>query len=192
MILATVFHPDLPVDYKAFASEIRAKGPNRPHTLLTICRPEDESEAAEFVFGLSDSFTRHYTGVTLTKGVSPLHLSNLMFQTAVKFLSAYKPEKHEPEGVPLVYLDPTYRPVAKRWMDQLQSEFFMNNAPPVMRMDGFTGAVVIGKKYPQTSVLIHQIPESQHWRNYLTWEMQRNAVETPLLGEFVKPRPKKP
>jgi hypothetical protein len=191
MILATVFHPDLPVDYKQLASEIRAKGPNRPHTLLAICRPEDESETAEWVFNLSDCFTRHYMGVTLADGNSPLHLSNMMFQTACRFLKAYKPEAHEPEGVPLVYLNPTWRPVGKRWMDILQGEFFMNGAPQVMRNGDSQGAVVIGKKYPETSILLDQVPENQHWRNYLTWEMQRNAVETPLLGELVKPRPVK-
>lgn len=199
MILATVYHSDLPLEYKTFAAALRSRGPNRPHTLLTLCRPADESAAVTFTHGLSDTFGRHYVGVTLSEGISGLHLSNLLFQTAVRFHAAYKHAKHEPSDVPMLYLDPMWWPINDRWLASLQTDYYQSGAPKVYgnphnpENPDYRAGVVLGKSYGKESALIDQIPETSHWRKFLAWEMFKDAVNTAQLGDredsYIRQRP---
>lgn len=199
MILAIPFHPSAPVDYNQVVSDIKRLAGNGSHTLLVISRPTDEQQGLDMVISLSQSFGRHYNAVLQQEGSTALQTANMLFATATRFLARYAPKAGEPSEVPLLYLDPTWRPKGKFWLDKLQSEWFLRGKPPVMGNPGdpenpdFRGGVILGKSYAASSALIDQMPDNQHWRKFLAWELFRNAVVTESIGDtnaaVLQPRP---
>lgn len=200
MILAIPFHPSVPVDYTKVVSEMIRLAGNKSHTALVISRPQDEQAGLDLTMSLAQSFGRHYHGVLQHAGKTPLDTANLLFRTATRFLKAYQPNPDEPKNVPLIYFDPLWRPRGKFWLDTLQSEWFLKGAPAVMGNPGnpeapdFKGGVILGKEYVEKSALIDHLPENEHWRKFLAWEMFKNAVVTSSIGEtadaVLQPRPK--
>lgn len=191
MILAVPYHPDLPVDYKRLAADFRKFSGNKNHTILILSRPQDEDAAYEVAMNLSPNFGRSFNASLLKEGATQIETSNAFFQTALRFLKTYKREKNEPEGMPLLYLDPNWRPKDHRWMDELQSEYFLQGAPGVMGVIGhracadFTAGVVIGPKYLAKSTLLDFLPPSAHWRKYLHDELCLHAVPTKSILDYL-------
>ena len=117
----------------------------------------------------------------------------------MRFLKAYKPDAGEPPNPPLLYLDPTWRPRKGFWLDKLQSEWFLKGAPAVMGNPGdpeapdFKGGILVGRAFVDRSTLLDQLPDNDHWRKFLAWELFRNAVVTDSIGDsdtaILQPRP---
>lgn len=199
MILAIPYHPSVPVDYTKVVSELVRLAGNKSHTALVISRPQDEQAGLDLSMSLSQSFGKHYHGVLQSPGKTTADTANLFFRTAMRFLKAYKPAQDEPKNTPLLYLDPTWKPRAKHWLDKLQSEWFLKGSPAVMGNPGnpeapdFKGAVVVGREYVEKSTLIDHLPDNEHWRKFLAWEMFKNHVLTDSIGDtpdaILQPRP---
>lgn len=188
MLLTLAHHPKVPVDYDRVVSDLKRLAGNGGHTILVISRPEDEQRGLDLAMSLSQSFGRHYHGVLQTSGNSIAETANLFFRTAMRFLAKYVPEKTEPEEVPMLYMDPTWRPKGKFWLDKLQSEWFLKGKPQIMGNPGdpekpdFEGGVIVGPSYAKSSTLVDQLPDDQHWRKFLAWEMFKSSVVTDSIG----------
>lgn len=172
---------------------------NKSHTAFVISRPSDEQAGLDLSMSLSQSFGRHFQGVLQHPGKTTADTANLFFRTAMRFLKAYKPDSSEPKDVPLLYLDPMWKPKGKFWLDQLQSEWFLKGAPAVMGNPGdpeapdFKGGVIVSKAFVEKSTLLDQLPDNEHWRKVLAWELFKNAVVTDSIGDtktaILQPRP---
>lgn len=197
MILCFPYHPALPLDYGKFTEELKRRLGNKSHTVLVLSRPQDEDAAFTIATNLSNTFGRHFTGVLVRDGSTPIETANMFFQTALRFLAQYdrKREAHEPPGTPMLYMDPTYRPEQNHWLSEIQSEFFLKGAPNVMGDYGspeapdFKGAFVISPKYAQTSTLVNFLDAKTYWRKFLAWELLANSVFTDSISELVTLRP---
>jgi len=183
--------PVLPTqDNTAIAGVLRRRGSGQNHTLVVISRAEDEDIAFKFATELEDGFHRTLT-VTVTKeGTSGIHNSNLVFREAMRVLTTYVPDRKEMADPALMYFDPSYRPVKNHWLDSIQAEYYLNNAPVVFGRTApdatgapvMQGPVVFSREFPKKSGLLDSLPENTHWRQYLCWELNNHAVKTNLIG----------
>lgn len=200
MLLALPYHPSLPVSYERVVADIKRLAGNMQHGVLVISRPQDEQAGLDIAMDLSSSFGRHFTATLVKEGSTPIETANMFLATSLRFLAKYRPEHPpEPVEVPMVYLDPQWRPRAKHWLDRLQGEWFLRGKPPVLgnykdpEKPDFEGAVVFGPSYPRKSSLIDFLPADNHWRRFLAWEMFQNSVLTDSIGDdpkaLVHPRP---
>lgn len=203
MILGVPYHPAI-TDYKTLISDLRKRGQLLNHSLVVICHPDHEAEAYGLGTELSDMFQRSANSVVASSERRKFGLSNDFFRAAVRYVESYKSKAGELEDPAILYLDPTYRPARSNWMDSIQAEYYLNNAPKVFGKsktddDGakiFQGPLVISKNYYKSSGLINFMPENTQWREYLKWELTKNSVETNLIGNgsqdsVLKPLPSK-
>lgn len=157
-------------DYDALARVIAKLGTNPKHTLTTVATPEDDNLAYDFLTSLADCFgSVRRVIVTHTEG-TPIDRSNRFLRAAI---DAYLPT--DPK-FPMLYFDPTQRPIAPHWLDVLQSNYFHCATPEVFGkfLAGKPiGSILFSMKYFQTSTLLNFIPPNQHWRNFLSGEMSR-------------------
>lgn len=191
MILATVYHPELPVDYAQLTKELKAcRGSD--HSVLVLSRRDDEDGAIDLTTKLSIIFGRHFVGRLLNNGQSMIGTSNEFLVTALRFLKAYKPEGIEPKDTPMLYFDPTWRPKKRHWLDKLQAEYFLRGAPTVMAdrtSEGFRGPVIFSREYLEKSALVNFLSPTQHWRKFLASELAGHCVHSTGLAELCEPRP---
>lgn len=200
MIVTIPYHPKVEVDYDRVVTDLKKLAGNGAHSVLILARPEDEQRGLDIAMSLSQSFGRHFSGVLQHGGRTPAETANLFFRTAIRFLSKYVPTANEPEEVPMLYLDPTWRPKGKFWLDNLQSEWFRKGKPAIMGNPGdpenpdYQGGVIVGPSFPKKTTLTEQLPDNQHWRRFLAWEMFSNGVVTDSIGTHDKavlqPRPR--
>ncbi len=158
--------------YPALAKSIVKLGANPKHTLMTLNTPEDDGIAYEFAVTLADHFG----------AVKRVVISNPAVDKANQFLRAavraYLPT--DPK-FPMLYFDPTQRPIAPHWLDVLQSNYFHCATPEVFGkfLAGKPiGAILFGMKYFQTSTLLNFVPPNQHWRNFLGADLLRRNEPT--------------
>ena len=93
----------------------------------------------------------------------------------------------------MLYFDPTYRPAAVNWVDQLQAEFYLKDSPAVMAktltegkgetfVRSTVGPVVIGRKFLKDCTLIDYLDDRQHWRVRMCHELAKDCKETAQIG----------
>lgn len=186
MILCTPLIPKL-TDYTAYAEDIRKRGKLLNHLHLVVSRQEDEAEAYEFGQGLSDLFLRSNFFAIPEKKRGGLQLANDLFRAAARCVSEHVSREGELSDPALLYMDPSYRPLSNRWLDEIQADYYFRKAP--MFFGRFTpeehllqGPVVISKAMYKASGLLAFVPENIHWRTYLRHEVNANSAETKLIG----------
>jgi hypothetical protein len=47
----------------------------------------------------------------------------------VRTIRDHRQKEGEADNIPLLYLDPGYRPQVRAWLDELQAEYFLNATP---------------------------------------------------------------
>lgn len=189
MILSIPYFPSL-TDYKTLANDLRKRGQLLNHSLVVICHPDDEAEAYAFGQDISDLFLRSATVALPPSDRPKFGLSNDFFRAAVRYVESYKPQSGELADPALLYFDPAYRPTKNTWLDSLQADYYLKNAPMIFgnsKADEenariFNGPLIISKTFYKASGLINYIPHEAHWRKYLKWELTKNSVETELIG----------
>jgi hypothetical protein len=160
-------------DYNALAKAIRSAGTNPQHTLMTVAFRQDDDRSLEFSQSLDDYFGKHLRVIVENSPTTPVDTANRMFKAAVK---AFRDSKY-----PMMYFDPSQRPIMAHWLDVLQANYFRCAAPEVFGkfLSGApVGSIVLSMKYFQTSTLLNFIPTGIHWRKFLGAEMQRRNEPT--------------
>jgi hypothetical protein len=203
MILTIPYHPRI-ADYEKLRITIRKLGTNPNHTLCVVSTREHEEAAFEFLMDLGGSFLRQFAVVVPDAAETPVHLSNRLFLASMKALREYTPSVQENPRPAMLYFDPTWMPVTSRWLDELQTGYYLSGAPQVfgyfkLRDDGSplpTGPIAFAKTYPEQSKLLDFILDSgKHWRDYLSWETFNIAVKTDAIGPTkaacIRPQPVK-
>ena len=126
-----------------------------------------------------------------------IKLANDMFLAAFKWHFKFKPESDEVSDPPMMYFDPTYRPSAMNWVDQIQAEFYLKDSPAVLAKTltegkGPTfsrttvGPVVIGRKFLRDCTLIDYLDDREHWRIRMRHELAKDCQETQQIGNSQK------
>lgn len=154
-------------DYAALAKTIAKLGTNPKHTLTTLATPEDDTVAYEFLNTLADCFG------SLKRVVIQNPTSNLANQFFRAAIDSYLPT--DPK-YPMLYFDPTERPLVPHWLDVLQSNYFHCATPEIFGkfLSGTpTGSILFNMNYFKTSTLLDFIPPNTHWRKFLGGEMLR-------------------
>lgn len=157
-------------DYPALAKAIAKLGTNPKHTLTTLSTPEDDTLAYEFLETLSDYFGGLKRVIVTNTDGSPADKANRFLRAAI---DAYLPTD---EKYPMLYFDPTQRPIVPHWLDVLQSNYFHCATPEIFGkfLSGKPiGSILFSMKYFRTSTLINFIPPNTHWRSFLSAEMLR-------------------
>lgn len=157
-------------DYPALAKAIAKLGANPKHTLTTLSTPEDDTLAYEFLETLSDYFGGLRRVIVTNTDGSPADKANRFLRAAI---DAYLPTE---EKYPMLYFDPTQRPIVPHWLDVLQSNYFHCATPEIFGkfLSGKPiGSILFSMKYFRTSTLINFIPPNKHWRSFLSAEMLR-------------------
>jgi hypothetical protein len=192
VLLAIPYNSTLPGGYDKLTDAIKRLGRHPGHTLIVLSTVEHEEGAFEFAMGLKDYFGRYFAVTLPDQPESMLKTSNRVFRAAMTALHDYLPTPTEhPEPV-MLYMDPTWRPTQKRWLDEFQTEYYFAGAPLVYgriktdktkaRVDG---PVAINVKFVQQSTLIDFVPDDTHWRDYLAWEMFKVSVKAPSIGKVL-------
>lgn len=190
MLLITPFVPGL-TNYETYAADLKKRGSLVNHVHRVISRVEDEEEAYRFGTDLADLFLK-----SSFQGLPPAErtksqLSNELFRAAARFAASYKAGEGEVPDPAALYMDPAFRPQKNGWLDSIQAEYYLKQAPPVFAAktkandEGakiFLGPLVVSKTFAGSSALLDFIPANQHWRNYLRWELTKDAQETDLIG----------
>lgn len=192
MIIALPIHKSTPgVDQ--IASDFKKKGTLKDHTLRVISTRADE----DLAFSIADELSDHFRAVTTqTLATGPRNgtkLANDMFFAAFKWHFNYKPGDGEITDPPMMYFDPTYRPAAINWVDQLQAEFYLKDSPAVLARTltegkGTTfarttvGPVIIGRKFLRDCTLIDFLGDQEHWRVRMRHELAKDCAETLQIG----------
>lgn len=189
MILSLSFVPGL-TDYKTLAAELKKRGSLGNHVLLVVSEPEHEEEAYQFGTDIADLFLKAVFKALPPAERRKAQLANDLFRASVRFVQTYKHGEGEIPDPALLYLDPTYRPTKTGWVDAIQSEYYLMQAPHIFGVASrdsegakiFNGPLVISKEYGPSSGLLDFIPENVHWRTHLRWELSKNSYETKLIG----------
>jgi hypothetical protein len=186
MILFIPYHEDLPVSYNELAGDILRAGTNPNHTLAVISLRSQDHGAFMFGNALTDYFGRHVKVSIDDRTERPVDTSNRFFTAALNAFRKYKPSTAEAVNSPMMYFDPMYAPNNPRWLDDLQADYFRQGAPAVFGNfgDGHTpvGPLILSREYADKSTLLSFIPQGEHWRNYLAWELFKNRVEATGIG----------
>lgn len=185
MFVAIPFLAATKSDYADLAKTILRRGTNPNHTLAVVSlRSEDEGS---YLFGnsLTDHFGRHVKISIEDESLSGIPLANKFFTATLDAFRRYKPSQKDPVGMPMLYFDPEYRPNNPRWLDDLQSEYYLKGAPKVF--GDFDKGIPVGQimfspEFVHTSALLPFLPETSHWRNYLAWELANNSVKANGIG----------
>lgn len=188
MLVAIPFIPQV-TDYDNLVAEIKKRGSLSNHSLLVLTEYENEGQAYVFASKLSEHFGEWKTQVLPETKRRSVKLSNDMFQAAVR-ASQSLPGSAENLAPAMMYFDPGYRPQRNGWLDEIQSDYYLKQAPQVFGAstpagDGakrFNGPLVLSKTYGAESGLLDFLPDTVHWRVHLSWEFTNNSVETKLIG----------
>lgn len=189
MLVCLPYHTDLPVDYAGLAQSIMKAGTNPSHTLAIISLRSQDEGAFTLANALFDYFGRTIRHSIDEQPETTVMTSNRFFNAALNVFDKYKPSPHEAEHSPMMYLDPTYRPITPRWLDEIQSDYFRSGAPRVFGnfSEGAAphpvGPIILSREYQQVSTLADFLPHDMHWRRYLSWELLRNSVKAAGIGE---------
>lgn len=188
MILCLPYHASIPCDFKKLVSHLKSKGSNPSHSLMVVCNYRHEEAAYSIAMGLAKQFPRQEMVVIPDdEKETLLKASNRMFKAAMKALHDYKSQPPEHSNPAMCYYDPCYRPIINRWLDGLQSDYYLLGGPAVLARfgEGMTtvGPVVFGPQFPRESKLIDFIPDTIHWRRYLASEIVKLGVETGVIGD---------
>jgi len=189
MVICIPFHPNL-TDYRQLAAELKKRGNLSNHVLLVISEAEHEDEAYQFGTEVADLFLKSLSKTLPAVERRKAQLANDLFITAARFVYRYKAQDDEIPDPALLYFDPTFRPTKSGWLDAIQSEYYLMQAPQIfgaatVDTEGakiFNGPLVISKEFAPNSGLLDFIPENVHWRTHLRWELTKNSRETRLIG----------
>lgn len=189
MIIATPFIPGL-TDYDAYAADLKKRGKLNNHVHVVLSAPEDEEAAYKLGTSLADLFGKTFSVKLEEQTRSRMQVANDLFCAAARYVTKYKVEEGEMEDPALLYMDPNYRPQRNGWVNELQSEYYVLKAPPVFGTgtpdaDGailFEGPLVISKEFYPSSGLASDVPPTQFWRQYLKWDLTKDAKQTELIG----------
>lgn len=192
MLLAIPYNATLPGGYDRLTDALKRSGRHPNHTLVVISTVEHEEGAFEFAMGLKDFFGRYFAVTLPDQKETMLRGSNRIFRAAMTALHEYRPLPNENQEPVMLYLDPTWRPTQKRWLDEFQTEYYFAGAPLIYgritregkkaRVDG---PVAINARFLQRSTLIDFVPDDVHWRDYLAWEMFNVSVKAPAIGKIL-------
>ena len=187
MILCLPYHASLPCDFKKLVSHLKSKGSHPSHSLMIVCNHRHEEAAFSVAMGLTKLFARQEMVIIPDEEQETmLRASNRLFKAAMKAFHDYKSQPPEHPNPAMCYYDPTYRPVINRWLDGLQSDYYLQGGPTVMARfaDEITvGPVVFGPQFPRQSKLIDFVPDTIHWRRYLASEIVNFGVGTGIIGD---------
>ena len=193
MIVSVPFFPGL-TDYDKAAASIIKQGDCPGHSLRVIVQRPDEEDAIAFKEELASLFGKaEVKTIEVPAEGGLVGLSNEMFRAAVRSLPEPKSGDWAGErnpNMPLLYLDPTWRPARTGWLDAIQSEYFSNGTPRftgcwTKNKDGEKvpfGPVLIAPGYAEGSGLLAHLPPNRHWRNYLRYEIGTNIVASRTIG----------
>ena len=155
-------------------------------------RPQDDEAAMDFAMGLQSAF-KEVRAIPTEAAGSVRAAANLLFSEALYHAARRKRRQDDPPVVPLVYLDPHLSPCKRKWLDQLQSEWFTLGQPVVMAAytddkdstvpPDLGPAIVFSPEYVSRSALLPYLKDGGHWRRYLAWEIRSHAVKSGLLGD---------
>jgi hypothetical protein len=157
-------------DYATLAKTIAKLGTNPKHTLTTLATPEDDFLAYQFLETLDDCFGKLKRVIVTNADGSLADRANRFLRAAI---DSYLPTD---ERYPMLYFDPTERPLVPHWLDVLQSNYFHCATPEIFGkfLSGTpTGSILFNMNYFKTSTLINFIPPNTHWRKFLGGEMLR-------------------
>jgi len=161
-------------------------GTNPNHTLAVISFRQHDEGAYLFGNSVSDYFGRHMKLTVTSEPGSAAQAANQFFTSTLRAFQKYKPKAHEPDDLPLLYFDPTYRPTSARWLDDLQASYYREGAPMVFGNFGENGVpvgpIVLSRNFRKKSSLLDFLPENTHWRSYLAWELSKNSVKASCIG----------
>lgn len=189
MILATPFHPSF-TDYADYAKILTKRGPLLNHIHLVVTTKHHQDAAYDFGEEVSGLFLRSFNVVLPELDRTRIGTANDMLRSALRFATNYQHGTEEIPDPALLYNDPSYRPAKSGWLDTIQAEYYLKNAPTVFgdsskAEDGskiFKGPVVFAKDFPKKSGLLDFVPSTVHWRIHLRWELANLGVDTKLIG----------
>ena len=186
MLLCTPYVSPSPFDYKAYATALRKRGNLLGHTHIVVSTVENEAEAYEFGSELSDLFLSSSFVALAAKERGPIQLANDLFRAACRRVATYKHAEGELPNPAMLYMAPDYAPTTNGWLDLIQSEYYLRQAPLVMGRFSednlIVGPVVLGREFFKSSGLLPFIPDNVHYRNYLQHELASSSVSTNLIG----------
>lgn len=192
MILAIPFNPTLPGGYGKLTNALLRYGRHPNHTLVVLSTTEHEEGALEFAMKLREHFGRYFAVTLDDRPGSMLMTSNRMFAAAMKALADYAPGPDEMQEPVMFYFDPTWKPVKDRWLDMFQAEYYIAGAPTVygaFDIDGgkakVVGPVAVNRRFLQLTRLLEFLSASDHWRDYLAWEMVNSGVSAGAIGKVL-------
>jgi len=195
MIFCTPFNSNSPFDYNDYAALLEKRGPNTNHHHLIVSTKADEDKAFKFGTKLTELFGRSFFK-TISEGQrGHIQTANDLLWEATTFTAAYQIQKGEVPDPPLLYMDPSYRPMKPKWLDTLQAEYYVTQAKRVMGSgkkaeDGsviFTGPVILSKEFITKSSLLRYLQPRTHWREALKWEMNADFHLTKSIGATSSP-----
>lgn len=188
MLVITPFRKGLTA-YKNLSDKIIEAGKLTDHTLHVVTTSEDEAEATVFAQDLSDQFGRVTVQTLKEADRPPIQLANDFFRAAARFIYRYAPLADEIPNPPMLYLDPTYRPVRNGWVNALQASFYLKQKHSFgsFEVDGEgaqipVGPIILSKEFVAKSGLIDSLGGSAHWRSILKWEFSRSFEYSKLIG----------
>jgi hypothetical protein len=210
MLLVLAVHRSTP-NIEKLAADLKRRGGYPEHTLRIISSREDEELAYRIGDELADSFPKGRATTETLPALTPrffqlpapvqqTFLANAMFKKAMAFLEGYQYGPDEVPEAPMLYFHPLYRPTQQGWLNDLQSEFFLKGAPPVMarfEMIGLrtdrnvknpnvrqvtVGPVIFGRKCLGNLPLLGYLDDKEHWRSRMVHELASGAVATKAIG----------
>lgn len=185
MFVAIPFLAATKADYADLAKTILRRGTNPNHTLAVVSLRSEDEGAYMFGNALTDHFGRHVKISIEDEPRSGASLANKFFTATLEAFGKYRPSQKENKDTPLLYFDPDYRPNNPRWLDDLQSEYYLKGAPKVFGSfeDGIpTGPIILSPSFASASALLPFLSGETHWRNYLAWELANNSVKANGIG----------
>jgi len=195
MLVAIPFFSDESfMDYNQFAKDLASKGQCDGHALLVVTQRHQEDEAIEFVNSIGKLFSDTHIQVVEAVGGGTAALANTLFKAAVYFFRDYKGLVGQQGHVPMLYLDPTWNPANRGWLDAIQGEYFAKGCPKVLcrwkandRGEKVSkGPVLFSKEYAVDAPLIPHIPANTHWRDYLRHEIGQVAAASDTISTGTK------
>lgn len=178
MILCIPILENLSEHYDALAKAIVKAGASPHHTLVTLAVQSNDDAAYQFSEAVADIYGKNVKITLEDQPRSPKDTANRFFNAACKAFQKIGNDKF-----PMLYMDPTYRPTTKFWLDNLQANYFRSGAPEVFanfqpEVSTPQGPIILSMKYVTTSTLRQFLPPGTHWRSYLAMEMRvKNSPE---------------
>lgn len=190
MIVIVPFHPAIPL-IETLAGSLKTHGQCEGHTLIVMAQRTEEEGASEFLRKTGKLFTE--ASVKLVDAMDHgglVGVSNSLFKAAMHLFRERGGLKVGPEFPPMLYMDPTWHPSKRAWLDAIQAEFYAKGTPRILCRwkandkgeNESKGPVVFSKEYALETALLPHIPATTHWRHYLRYEMNNVATVSETIS----------